>query len=136
MEDCIFCKIVEKNLQGENIVNKVYEDDNFLGFLDIKPINPGHCLLIPKKHFRWVDDVDDFGKYFEAAKKIGLSIKKSLSPMAVCYVTLGFEVPHAHIRIIPRFENDGHLDGLNFKLYKQISEEKMKEIAESIRNAA
>ncbi len=130
MSDCIFCKIVK----GEIPCYKVYEDENFLGFLDIKPINPGHSLLIPKTHYQWVDDVPNFGDYFEAAKKIGLAIKKVLLPQAVCYVTLGFLVPHAHIRIIPRFENDGHKDGLNFELYKEVSPEEMKEIAEKLLN--
>lgn len=128
MTDCIFCKIVK----GEIPCYKIYEDENFLGFLDIKPINLGQSLLIPKKHYLWVDDVPNFGEYFEAAKKVGLAIKKALSPIAVCYVTLGFLVPHAHIRIIPRFENDGHEDGLNFRLYKEVNSEKMKEIAEKL----
>jgi len=130
MTDCIFCKIVK----GEIPCYKIYEDDDFLGFLDIKPVNKGQSLLIPKTHYRWVDDVPNFGAYFEAAKKIGLATKKELSPQAVCYVTLGFLVPHAHIRIIPRFENDGHEDGLDFKLFKEVSPEEMKKIAEKLLN--
>ena len=128
MQDCIFCKIAK----GEIPCYKIYEDNDFLGFLDIKPVNKGQSLLIPKQHFRWVDDVPNFGDYFEVAKKIGLSIKKALSPLAICYVTLGFSVPHAHIRIIPRFENDGHRDGLNFGLYKEVSQKKMQVIATKI----
>ena len=131
MNECVFCQIVE----GKIPCYKVWENENFLAFLDIKPLAVGHTLIIPKKHFRWVDDVDNFGAYFETAKKIGLATKKALLPTAICYVTLGFEVPHAHIRIIPRFENDGHQDGLNFKLYKQISEKEMTETAEKIRKA-
>lgn len=129
MKDCIFCKIVK----GEIPCHKIYEDKDFLGFLDINPLNPGCSLLISKKHFRWVDDVPNFGAYFEVAKKIGLATKKSLKAKAICYVTLGFLVPHAHIRIIPRFENDGHGGALNFELFKKISDKKMKEIAAKIR---
>ncbi|HUS60202.1 MAG TPA: HIT family protein [Nevskiaceae bacterium] len=129
MRDCIFCKIAK----GELPCYKIYEDKDFLGFLDINPTNSGQSLLIPKKHYRWADDIPNFGAYFEAAKKIGLAIKKALKPMAVCYVTLGFQVHHAHIRIMPRFENDGHEGELNFKLFKKISESEMKEIAEKIR---
>lgn len=132
MEDCIFCKIVK----GEIPCYKVYEDQDFLGFLDIKPVNPGQSLMIPKVHYRWVDDVPNFGDYFEAAKKVGLKTKKALSPTAICYVTLGFAVPHAHIRIIPRFDKDGHgEDGLNFRLFKEIAKERMAEIAELIKKA-
>ena len=131
MEDCIFCKIIT----GQLPIYKLYEDKDFLAFLDNKPVNKGQSLVIPKKHYLWVDDVPNFGEYFEVAKKIGLATKKALSPTAVCYVTLGFLMPHAHIRIIPRFENDGHEDGLKFRLYKDISPAEMKEIAEKIKNA-
>lgn len=129
MQDCIFCKIVK----GEIPCYKIYEDNDFLGFLDIKPVNKGQSLLIPKQHFRWVDDVPNFGAYFEAAKKIGLATKKALLPITIYYVTLGFLVPHAHIRIIPRFENDGHEDGLNFQLYKNVSPAEMEEITKKIK---
>ena len=47
MEDCIFCKIVK----GEIPCHKVYEDDDVLAFLDISPVNPGHTLVIPKRHY-------------------------------------------------------------------------------------
>jgi len=48
---------------------------------------------------------------------------------------LGFAVPHAHIRIIPRYENDGHEDGLNFKLFKETTPEQLQEIAVKIKTA-
>lgn len=130
MKDCIFCKIVK----GELPCYKVYEDKDFLAFLDIKPINPGYTLVIPKKHYRWVDEVPNFGEYFEVAKKIGLAIKKAFSPIGVSYVTLGFLITHAHIKILPRFPHDGHekLD-IDFHLYKNISEAEMKTIQGKIK---
>ncbi len=129
MEDCIFCKIAA----GEIPCYKVYEDNDFLGFMDIKPINKGQSLLIPKRHYRWVDDVPNFGEYFEAAKKVGLATRKALNPLTICYITLGFAVPHAHIRIIPRFPDDGHEDGLNFHLFKEITSEELRELADKIK---
>jgi histidine triad (HIT) family protein len=129
VDNCIFCRILKKEIP----CYQIYEDKEFLGFLDIKPINPGHSLLIPKIHYRWVDDVPNFGQYFEAAKKIGLATKKALEPINICYVTLGFGVAHAHIRIIPRFQDDGHEEGLQFKLYKDISPEETKKIQEKIK---
>lgn len=130
MDGCIFCKIVE----GEIPCYKVYEDDGFFGFLDIKSLNKGNCLLIPKKHFRWVDDVEDFGAYWEAARKISTATKKALGSITTSYLTLGFEVPHAHIRIVPRFKNDGHDDGIQISNVKDFSKEEMTEIAEKIRS--
>ncbi len=97
--DCIFCKIV----RGEIPCYKVYEDDLFLGFLDIFPLSAGNALLIPKQHHRWVTDVPEFGAYWEAAKKLSMSILQSLNAYSVSFLTLGEEVPHAHIRIIPRY---------------------------------
>ncbi|MDP9249341.1 MAG: HIT domain-containing protein, partial [bacterium] len=52
-QECIFCKIVK----GEVPAIKVYEDENFLAFLDIRPMGPGHTQVIPKKHYRFVWDL-------------------------------------------------------------------------------
>lgn len=128
MDDCIFCKIVK----GELPVYKTYEDDLFLGFLDIRPLSRGNSLLIPKKHYRWVYDVPEFGTYWEAAKKLAIATQESVKSESVSFLTLGFEVPHAHIRIIPRFTNDPHTEGINLKAIQNISEEEMKKIAASI----
>jgi histidine triad (HIT) family protein len=128
MEDCIFCKIVA----GEIPCFKTYEDDLFLGFLDIKPLNKGNSLLIPKKHYRWVNDVPEFGEYWEAARKLALKTAEIVQPESTSYLTLGYEVPHAHIRVIPRFENDGHDDGIQLSAVKEISMDEMKALAEEI----
>jgi histidine triad (HIT) family protein len=109
MDDCVFCKIVS----GQIPCYKVYEDDLFLGFLDIKPLNPGNSLLIPKIHYRWVYDVPEFGQYWEIAKKIALITMPIVGASATSFLTLGYEVTHAHIRIIPRFDNDSHTHGID-----------------------
>ena len=129
MDDCIFCKIVK----GEIPCYKVYEDNEFLGFLDIMPLNPGNTLLIPKKHHRWVYDMDNFGAYWEAAKKTGLTIKKVLNATSINFLTVGEEVPHAHIRIIPRYKDDGGV--LDLKNFKKITPEEMKRISHAIFNS-
>lgn len=128
MENCVFCKIVAGSIPSY----KVYEDADYVGFLDIRPLNPGNVLLIPKKHYRWVYDVPEFGSYFEAARKVGLAAKQAVSAHSVNFLTLGYEVPHAHIRIIPRFDNDGHTDGIQLSAAKDIKPEEMKKIAEKI----
>ncbi len=100
MEDCLFCNIVK----GELPTFKIYEDDHYLAFLDISPRTPGHTLVIPKAHFRWVYDVTEFGEYWEVAKKITQAMQKSLSPKYVAYLTFGTEISHAHIHIVPMYE--------------------------------
>lgn len=125
MEDCIFCKIVN----GQIPCYKIYEDDNFLGFLDIQPLNPGNTLLIPKKHFRWVDDVEDYGQYWQTARRVGRAIIKSMKAVSINYLTVGEEVPHAHIRIIPRYKNDKS----PIEIFPQkLPDKQMKTIAEKI----
>lgn len=99
--ECIFCKIVRTEIPSYI----VYEDEFFLGFLDIFPLSKGNTILIPKKHYRWVNDVPEFGTYWEAAKKIGSSLHQSLGATSISYLTFGEEVPHAHIRIIPRYSS-------------------------------
>ena len=52
---------------------------SFLAFLDIRPLNKGHTLIIPKKHYRWVWDVPNVGEFFEVARKIALAQKKAFN---------------------------------------------------------
>lgn len=130
-EECVFCKIVAKQIPSRI----VYEDDNFIAFLDIRPLNPGHVQVIPKKHFQYVYDVPNFGEYFEIAKAVGLAQKKALGAFHFSLATLGFELPHAHIWVIPRFENDEHGTVINWAAHKQIPDNELDEIAEKIRNA-
>lgn len=126
MSDCIFCKIVNKELT----CYKVYEDDDYLAFLDIYPVVKGHTLVIPKKHYRWTYDVPDFGGYWQTVLKVTKKIQKALSPSWVNFGTHGL-IPHAHIHILPRQGEPGNqpvfpTEKLTF------SENEMKEISEKI----
>jgi len=129
MEDCVFCKIVK----GEIPSYKVYEDEKFIAFLDIKPRNPGHTLVIPKEHFRWVWDVPYLGEYFEVVGKIANAIRKAMNTQWVVALVIGEEVPHAHIWLIPRFKNDGHGGSIELSNIKEISKEEMEKIAQKIK---
>lgn len=127
--DCIFCKIAA----GEIPCWKVYEDEKFLAFLDINPLNPGHTILIPKKHVQWVDDYEPFCDYWQTARKLSKIIQKALNPLLVSYVTYGLGVPHAHIHLIPKFKGDNHPEGPNPEKTMKISDQEMRNIAEKIR---
>lgn len=128
-KSCVFCRIVAKEIPSRI----VYEDENFIAFLDIRPLNPGHTLLIPKKHYRWVYDVENFEEMWKVVKKVTVAIISALNPISVSYATLGFEVEHAHVWIIPRFENDGHGGVIDWMAVKEISPQQMDEIAKKIR---
>jgi histidine triad (HIT) family protein len=102
VHDCVFCKIVAGSIE----CNKVYEDDTFIAFLDNQPFTEGHTLVIPKKHYRWVYDVPAFDQYWIFTLQVTLKIQTKLNPIFVTYLTMGNEVPHAHIHLIPRYKND------------------------------
>ncbi|HEY4496252.1 MAG TPA: HIT domain-containing protein [Candidatus Paceibacterota bacterium] len=97
MPDCVFCKIVEGKIPAE----KVYEDDDFLAFLDINPQSPGHTQVIPKKHYRWVWDIPNTGKYFDIVGKIARAQQKAFETEWILSKIIGDEVPHAHIWVFP-----------------------------------
>lgn len=108
MENCIFCKIVKREIP----CYKVYEDDQFLAFLDINPKSPGHTLVIPKTHYQWTYDVPNFGQFWEVAKKIALAQIEALSCDYVTFMTLGIEVPHAHIHVVPHYSKQPNISDL------------------------
>jgi len=111
MPDCIFCKIVA----GEIPSAKVYEDAAKLAFMDINPVQPGHVLLIPKKHYERLTDLPE-----ETAADLASALPR-LARAAVAAARAdgfnifqtngrcaGHSVSHVHIHIIPRRNNDGY----------------------------
>jgi len=103
MTDCIFCKIVSKEIPA----HIVYEDENFMAFLDIRPISVGHTLVIPKEHYHWVWDVKNIGEYFEIVRRIAQAQRKAFSSEQIISKIVGEEVPHAHVWIYPGTDAKG-----------------------------
>lgn len=117
MSDCIFCKIVA----GEIPASKVYENDQVLAFLDITQVTKGHTLVIPKKHFRNVLDMDAevAGQVFAAVPAIARQLKEKLGASGLNIVNnneeaAGQTVFHTHIHLLPRFDQNDGLD-IQFK---------------------
>lgn len=129
MTPCIFCKISK----GEIPCHKVYEDKNYLAFLDINPLTKGHTLVVPKKHVQWVYDVNDQGAYWTVAQKIAQRMVSGLEAEYVMFVTWGLEVSHAHIHVVPRYKDDHHKGFLDWKAKAVVSQEEMKDIVAKIR---
>lgn len=109
MSECIFCKIA----QGDEEAKKIYESDDVVAFLDIKPRSPGHTLVIPKKHVEFLTDLDDelLSEVFKAVKKVENMLKTALNPDAFNVgindgKDAGQVIPHLHVNIFPRFEGD------------------------------
>ena len=104
MNDCVFCKIIK----GEILSAKVYEDDEVVAFLDIKPVNLGHTLVIPKKHYEKMEGAPDdvLSAVFINAKKIMRVIKEAMLADFVSLSVVGIDVPHFHVHLIPRYFSD------------------------------
>jgi len=99
MEPSIFTKIIN----GELPCHKIYEDDKTIAFLDIYPIQPGHILVVPKQQIDHLDDLDDdtYAHLFRVVKMLAKRVKLVLGVQRACLTVQGFDVPHAHIQIIP-----------------------------------
>ena len=102
MDDCIFCKIVK----GDIPCYKIYENDKFLAFLDISEFTPGHTLVIPKKHYRFIWDVEDIEEYASVIKKICNHYTHDLDFKYVDTLSMGRMVPHAHMHLVPHNNNE------------------------------
>ena len=124
----IFTKII----QGEIPCYKIAEDENYFAFLDIRPLNLGHTLVVTKREVNYIFDLEDaeLQGLIVFAKKIAIAIKKSVDCERIGMTVIGLEVPHTHIHLSPI--NSVH--DLDFRNTKEISKEKMLEIAEKIKS--
>ena len=107
--NCIFCKILNNKIPSK----KVFEDDEFIAILDAFPANEGHTLVIPKKHFENIFEIDEetMAKGYKIAKNIAHKIKNKMGIENINILqnngaVAGQSVNHFHIHIIPRKEND------------------------------
>lgn len=104
---CIFCKIVN----GEIPSYKIYEDNDFLAFMDISPATIGHTLVIPKKHYDSIFSLDEDTKIFSLVIKLSKVIKEALDLEGMNILNnngevAGQSVKHFHIHLIPRYKDD------------------------------
>lgn len=134
MENCIFCKIAK----GEIPSHKVYEDEHVLAFLDIRPVNAGHTLVIPKDHFENIYTTPDetWARISLAVKKVALAVKEGVDADGI-NLSMNNEAPagqvifHAHVHIIPRKIDDG----LTLWPQKDYNEGEAATIAEKIKES-
>ncbi len=110
MKDCIFCEIIEKKLPA----SIVYEDDRALAFMDLRPVNIGHVLIIPKIHRPYLHELEvDLGAHlFKITMEIERAVRASGLPLEGSNIlqnngAVAFqEVFHVHLHVIPRLEAD------------------------------
>lgn len=107
MKDCLFCKIINKEIP----CYKVYDNDDVLAFLDINPESYGHTLVIPKKHFNNYEDIDleTIKKINEVGKIVYNKIKTNLHTDGIRLVQnngIIQDVKHYHLHLVPIYKND------------------------------
>ena len=107
---CIFCDILDGKLDG----HIVYNDEDHIAFLDKYPIDDGHTLIIPKKHYEQITDMnsEDVGKIFSLVPKIAKAVLIGSGADAFSLAQNNGKaakqiIPHVHIHIIPRYNNKG-----------------------------
>ena len=107
MSDCIFCQIVS----GQIPSSKVYEDEEVLAFLDITQVTKGHTLVIPKKHYRNMLEMDaeSASSLFARVPKIAQQLQEKLGAAGVNIINnneeaAGQTVFHTHVHLLPRFD--------------------------------
>lgn len=112
MCNCKFCDIIS----GKKEDYKLWEDENFSLILDIKPANPGHSMLIPKKH---IDDVfkmadEEYSELFRVIKKLSEPIKRAFGAKRIGVAIVGFNVDHAHVHLVPLHKKGEMFEGSQF----------------------
>jgi len=139
LEDCVFCRIARK----EEHASFVYEDKDVVAFLDSRPVNEGHTLVVPRKHYENMFEVPDeeVANLFKIVKKLAYGISKSEKAEGISIVQNNGEAAHQlifhfHVHIIPRYEGqDSHrprgtveqneLDRVAARIRKFLDESKM-----------
>ncbi len=111
MDSCIFCDIVK----GRVSTSIVYADEKVMAFMDIRPVNPGHVLIIPKAHASQLSELDEEtgGRMFKIAMHIDEALRRSGLRCEGVTLLLADgeaafqEIFHVHLHVIPRFRGDG-----------------------------
>ncbi len=118
-------------IKGEIPCEKILEDGDFFAFLDIRPINPGHCLVVPKVEFDelFTGDTDLLAKALPFAQRIAKAQKQAVACKRIGVIVAGFEVPHAHIHLIP-IQSEGEL---SFSRARAAAREELAAIGKAIR---
>ena len=126
--------IFSKIISGDVPAYKVFENENFLAFLDIFPLAKGHVLVIPKKETDYLFDIfsDEYLELWKFAQQVAKAMDMVIDCKRIGVAVIGLEVPHAHIHLVPL----NNVSDINFERPKlSFSEEEMDAVAQKIRKA-
>jgi len=125
--------IFSRIILGEIPCHKISENETCISFLDINPLTKGHTLVVPKLEIDYLFDLDDklFSDLWLHARLISDALLKATSCKRVGAAVVGFEVPHAHIHLVPMFE----MSDINFSNERlMFSFDELSNISNSIRS--
>ena len=127
-ETCIFCRIAQKQVPASS----VYEDEKVMAFLDIRPLNEGHTLVIPKAHYENIFDVpQELNAYIHGAiKQIATAVKKAMNTDGISIIqqngkAANQDIPHLHVHVIPRY------NGQKMPSFSETSEAKREQLSQT-----
>lgn len=124
--------IFSKIIAGEIPCYKVAETNDFLAFLDVRPLTAGHTLVIPKVETDYIFDMDDeqFAGLHLFSKIVAKAVKTAIPCKRIGVAVIGLEVPHAHIHLVPMNE----IGDLNFEKERAVfTPDQYEQIASNIR---
>jgi histidine triad (HIT) family protein len=118
MSDCIFCQIIRK----EASASMVYEDEQVVAFLSNQPVNEGHTLVVPKKHYENIFDIseEEVAYLFKIVKRVSHAVRDAVAAKGIRVVqnngwAAGQVVFHLHVHVIPMEPNEGFIHGKAFR---------------------
>jgi histidine triad (HIT) family protein len=133
VNSCVFCKIVRKQAPA----SLVYDDENVLAFLDTRPLNEGHTLVIPKEHYVNVFEAPEelVAHLYRIVRRVALAVKESTKADGISVIqqngkAAGQEIFHLHVHVIPRYERQKLL---RFGEIPEADREKLNRVAANLR---
>jgi histidine triad (HIT) family protein len=138
MSECVFCQIICKQLPA----SVVYEDKQVIAFLSNRPVNEGHTLVLPKKHYKNIYEIseDEVASLFKIVKRVAHAVRDAIGAEGIRVVqnngwAAGQVIFHLHVHIIPMLPNEGFSHGKAYRDPTQPRNEELLEIdAQKIRN--
>ena len=108
MEGCLFCQVVA----GEVPAHRVLDDGDVMAFLDVRPLFPGHCLLVPRQHHETLADLPEalVGPFFVTARRLARAVEGAMGAdgsFVAMNNRVSQSVPHFHVHVVPRQRKDG-----------------------------
>ena len=133
VNSCVFCRIARK----QALASFVYEDENVMAFLDIRPLNEGHTLVIPKEHYETIYEIpeEQIAYLHRIVKRTALAVKKATKADGISIFqqngkAAGQEIFHLHVHVVPRYEGQKLP---RFGEIPEASREKLNQVASNIR---